>query len=214
MDCSPRGFPVRHHLWEFSLVHIRCIGDAIQPSHPLSSSSPALNLSQHQGLFQWVSSSHQVAKVLDLQLQHQHQSFQWEQFLNATLPLRKKYDIVEQSSQTWLNAGVIWRTVTSTVAWVSWQVILISLVWGSSRTWGFFLKISSRWFLYAVQIENMGLQNVLKLKSSALDPDFNSTNDKQSSTPLRHSYTMCEMKTKISALKKIDPKDLTGFCVN
>ena len=213
MDCSPRGFPVRHHLWEFSLVHIRCIGDAIQPSHPLSPSSPsAFNISQHQGLFQWVSSSHQVAKVLDLQLQHQ--SFQREQFLNATLPLRKKYDIVEQSSQTWLNAGVIWRTVTNTVAWVSWQVILISLVWGSSRTWGFFLKISSRWFLYAVQIENMGLQNVLKLKSSALDPDFSSTNDKQSSTPLRHSYPMCEMKTKISALKKIDPKDLTGFCVN
>ena len=213
MDCSTRGFPVRHHLWEFSLVHIRCIGDAIQPSHPLSPSSPsAFNISQHQGLFQWVSSSHQVAKVLDLQLQHQ--SFQREQFLNATLPLRKKYDIVEQSSQTWLNAGVIWRTVTNTVAWVSWQVILISLVWGSSRTWGFFLKISSRWFLYAVQIENMGLQNVLKLKSSALDPDFSSTNDKQSSTPLRHSYPMCEMKTKISALKKIDPKDLTGFCVN
>ena len=51
------------------------VGDAIQPSHPLSSLSSALNLSQHQGLFQWVSSLHQVAKVLELQLQHQ--SFQW-----------------------------------------------------------------------------------------------------------------------------------------
>ena len=55
-------------------VHVHWISDAIQPSHPLSSPSPpALNLSQHQGLFQWVSSSHQVAKVLELQ----HQSFQW-----------------------------------------------------------------------------------------------------------------------------------------
>ena len=55
--------------------HVHCVSDAIQPSHPLSSPSPALNLSQHQGLFQWVSSSHHVAKVLEFQLQHQ--SFQW-----------------------------------------------------------------------------------------------------------------------------------------
>ena len=56
--------------------HVHCVGDAIQPSHPLSSPSPpALNLSQHQGLFQWVSSSHQVAKGLEFQLQHQ--SLQW-----------------------------------------------------------------------------------------------------------------------------------------
>ena len=54
--------------------HVHWVGDAIQPSHPLSSPS-TFNLSQHQGLFQWVSSSHQVAKVLELQLQHQ--SFQW-----------------------------------------------------------------------------------------------------------------------------------------
>ena len=58
------------------LSHVRCVSDAIQPSYPLSSpSSPAFNLSQHQGLFKWVSSSHQVAKVLEFQLQHQ--SFQW-----------------------------------------------------------------------------------------------------------------------------------------
>ena len=56
--------------------HFHWVGDAIQPSHPLSSPAPpALNLSQHQSLFQWVSSSHQVAKVLEFQLQHQ--SFQW-----------------------------------------------------------------------------------------------------------------------------------------
>ena len=76
VDCSVPGFPVFHHLLEFAQPHVHWVGDAIQPSHPLSSSSPPVcNLSQHQGLFQWVSSSHQVAKVLELQFQHQ--SFQW-----------------------------------------------------------------------------------------------------------------------------------------
>ena len=60
----------------FTQTHVHRVGDAIQPPHPLSSPSPsAFNLSQHHGLFQWVSSSHQVAKVLEFQLQHQ--SFQW-----------------------------------------------------------------------------------------------------------------------------------------
>ena len=69
-------------LWSHGLQHSKSpcpsltLGDAIQPSHPLSSPSPpAFNLSQHQGLFKWVSSSHQTAKVLEFQLQHQ--SFQW-----------------------------------------------------------------------------------------------------------------------------------------
>ena len=61
-----------------SQTHVHWVGDAIQPSHPLSSPSPpAPNPSQHQGLFQWVSSLHEVAKVLEFQPQHQHQSFQW-----------------------------------------------------------------------------------------------------------------------------------------
>ena len=65
-----------HQLPEFTQTHIRRVGDAIQPSDPLSSPSPpALNLSQHQGLFKWVRSSHEVAKILEFQLQHQ--SFQW-----------------------------------------------------------------------------------------------------------------------------------------
>ena len=76
IDCSTPGFPALHYLLDFAQTHVHSVGDAIQPSHPLSPPSPpALNLSQHQGLFQWVSSSHQVAKVLELQLQHQ--SFQW-----------------------------------------------------------------------------------------------------------------------------------------
>ena len=75
-DYSTPGFPVLHYLSEFAQTHVRRVGDAIQPSHPLSSPfPPAFNLSHHQGLFQWVSSSHQVAKVLELQLQPQ--SFQW-----------------------------------------------------------------------------------------------------------------------------------------
>ena len=76
MDCSTPGFPVHYQLPELTQTHIHWVSDPIQPSHPLSSPSPpAFNLSQHQGLFQWVSSSHQVAKVLAFQ--HQYQSFQW-----------------------------------------------------------------------------------------------------------------------------------------
>ena len=76
MDCSMPGFPVFHSLQEFIQTHVHWANDGIQPSHPLSPPSPpAFNLSQHQVLFKWVISSHQVAKVLEFQLQHQ--SFQW-----------------------------------------------------------------------------------------------------------------------------------------
>ena len=75
MNRSTPGLPVHHQFPEFTQTHVHRVGDAIQPSHPLPSASPpALNLSHHQGLFQGVSSSHQVAKVLEFQLQHQ--SFQ------------------------------------------------------------------------------------------------------------------------------------------
>ena len=71
MNHSTPGLPVHHQLPEFTQTHIHQVSDAIQPSHPLSSPSPpAFNISQHQGLFQWVSSSHEVAKVLEFQLQH------------------------------------------------------------------------------------------------------------------------------------------------
>ena len=73
-DCSTPGFPV-HQRPELIQTHVHWVSDAIQPSHALLSPSPAFNLPQHQGLFQWVSSLHQVAKVLAFQLQHQ--SFQW-----------------------------------------------------------------------------------------------------------------------------------------
>ena len=76
MNHSTPGLPVHHQLPEFTQTHVHRVGDAIQPSHPLSSPSPpAPNPSQHQGLFQGVNSSYEVAKELEFQLQHQ--SFQW-----------------------------------------------------------------------------------------------------------------------------------------
>ena len=74
MGCRMPGF--HYQLPELAQIHVRWVGDASQPSHPLSSpSSPVFSLSQHQGLLQWISSLHQVVKALELQLQHQ--SFQW-----------------------------------------------------------------------------------------------------------------------------------------
>ena len=75
MDCSTPGFPVHQQLLELAQTHVHWVSDAIQPSHPLSSPfPPTFSLCQHQGLFHWGSSLHQVTKVLEFQLQHQ--SFQ------------------------------------------------------------------------------------------------------------------------------------------
>ena len=76
MDCSTPGFPVLHYLLQFAQTQVHRVDDAIQPSHSLLPPSPsALNPSQHQGLSQWVGSSHQVAKILEFHLQYQ--SFHW-----------------------------------------------------------------------------------------------------------------------------------------
>ena len=76
MDCSTPGLPVHHQHLQLAQTQVHGVTDAIPPSHPLLSlSRPVFNLSQHQSLVKWVSSSHQLAKVLELQLQHQ--SFQW-----------------------------------------------------------------------------------------------------------------------------------------
>ena len=76
MDCSKWGFPIHHQLLKPAQTHVYRVGDTIQPSHPLlSPCPPAFNLSQHQSPFQWVSFSHQVANVLEFQIQHQ--SFKW-----------------------------------------------------------------------------------------------------------------------------------------
>ena len=77
MDSSMPGLPVHHQLSELTQTHVHQVGDAIQPSHPLLTPSPlTLSLSQHQGLFQWVTSSHQVAKVLEFLMKHQFSSVQ------------------------------------------------------------------------------------------------------------------------------------------
>ena len=75
MNCSTPGFPVLHYLLEFAQTYVHWVSDSIQPSYPLLPPFPALSLSQNQGLFQWVSSLHHVAKVLEFQLPHK--SFQW-----------------------------------------------------------------------------------------------------------------------------------------
>ena len=76
MNRSTPGFPVQHQLLEPTQTHVCWVSDAIQPSHLLPfPSSPALNISQHQSLFKWVSYSHQMVKILEFQLQHQF--FQW-----------------------------------------------------------------------------------------------------------------------------------------
>ena len=75
MDCNDSGFSVPHHLPKFAQVHVHCISDALHPSPLMPSTPSALNLFYHQRLFQWVSCLHQMIKILDLQLQHQ--SFQW-----------------------------------------------------------------------------------------------------------------------------------------
>ena len=112
MVCSTLGFPVLHHLLEFALIHDHCVGDAIHPSHPLLSLfPPAPNPSQHQGLFQWVSSSHQVAKVLEFQLQHQ--SFQWtprtdllqDELVGSPCSPR---DSQESSPTPQFNSSILW----------------------------------------------------------------------------------------------------------
>ena len=80
MDCSMPGFPVYHQLLELSQIRVHRVSDAIQPSHPLSSPSPpAFNLCQHHSLFKWVSCSHQVAKVLEFQLQ----DWCWLDYING-----------------------------------------------------------------------------------------------------------------------------------
>ena len=111
MDCSTPAFLVHHQLLELTQTHIHRVSDAIQPSYPLSSPSPpAFYLSQHQDLFQGVSSSHQVAKVLELQLQHQ--SFQW---IFRTVSFR----------MAWLDVLAVQETLKSLLQLHSWKALIL-----------------------------------------------------------------------------------------
>ena len=100
MDCSTPGFPVHHQLPELAQIHVYWVSDAIQPSHPLSSPSPpTINLSQCQGLFQWVSSSHQVATVLEFQIVCISPSNEYSRLISFTMD--------------WLDLLAVQRTLKS-----------------------------------------------------------------------------------------------------
>ena len=134
MDCSTPGFPVHHQLLELTQTHVHHVSDAIQPSHPLPFPSPALNLSQHQGLFKWVSSSHEVAKVLELQLQHQ--SFQWI-FRTDFLWDSVQFSSVQSLSRIWLFAtpwiAARQASLSITISWSSLRLTSIESVMPSSH---------------------------------------------------------------------------------
>ena len=107
MNCKP-GLPVHHQLPESTQTHVHWVSDTIQPSHPLSfPSPPALNLSQHQGLFKWVSSSHQVAEVLEFQLQHQ--SFRCKNKKSDRSTWSHPWKLINQSSPTILSGPYFQR---------------------------------------------------------------------------------------------------------
>ena len=108
MDCSTPGLPVNCQLPEFTQIHVHWVSDTIQPSGPLFSPSPAFNLYQHQGLFKWASSSHQVAKVLEFQLQHPF----------------KEYWVLSKNIQDWFPLG--WT------GWISLQSKGLSRVFSNT----------------------------------------------------------------------------------
>ena len=119
MDCSMPGFPVHHQLPELAQTHVCWVGDAVQPSFPLSSPSPGFSLSQRQGLFQWVSSSCQVAKVLEF---------------SASAP------VLPMNIQAWLPLE--WT------GWISLQCKRLSRVFSSMTIWKkhqLFGTLSSLW---------------------------------------------------------------------
>ena len=112
-DCSMPGFLVHHQLPELTQIHVHQVSDAIQPSHPpLSSPSPpAFIFSQHQGLFQRVSSLHQVAQVLEFQLQHQsfQRTFRLISFRMDWLDLLAVQGILESLLQQYSSkASILW----------------------------------------------------------------------------------------------------------
>ena len=137
MDCNKLGFPVLHYLTEFAQTYIPWVGDAIQPSHPLSSPfPPAFNLSQHQGLFQWASSSHQVAKVL----------WWWR--------------LTSPKSAGW--AGKFWRS--SALVWTFVHPPPQLICWNPNASWGGVRRWSLREWL---GLEGRALANALRKRLSA-----------------------------------------------
>ena len=152
MNLSTPGLPVHHQLLESPQTHVHWVSDAVQPCHPLSPpSSLALDLSQHQGLFQWVGSSYQVTKVLEPQLQHQ--SFQWifrVDFLR--IPLGSfRFDILDV--QRTLKSLLQPHSLKASILWL--QLILRTV--GVMKTCflkNCFLEQPSLYFLFSCFIGN------------------------------------------------------------
>ena len=102
MNCNMPGFPVHHQLPEFTQTQLHWVSDAIQSSHPLSSPSPpTFNFSQNQGLFQWVISSHRVAKVMEFQLQHQSFSSRTSENRNLLFPFSQLAPVLLNWRMEW-----------------------------------------------------------------------------------------------------------------
>ena len=122
MNCNMPGFPVHHQLPQLTQTHVHWVSDAIQPSHPLSSPSPpAFNLSQHQSLFNWVSSSHQVAKVLEFQLQHQ--SYKWTPRTDLHLIKAMVFPVVMYGCESWTIKKAECRRIDAFKLWC-WRRLL------------------------------------------------------------------------------------------
>ena len=139
MDCSMPGFPVIHYLPEFAQIHVHWVGDAIQPSHPLSPpSSLVLNLPQHQGLFQWVSFLHQVAKYWSFSLSPSNEyselipfRIHWFDLLAIPEALKSllqhhsgKASILQRSAFFMVQLLHLYMTPGKTIALTSWSIFL------------------------------------------------------------------------------------------
>ena len=125
IDCSTPGLPVHHQLPKLAQTHVHQVGDAIQPSHPLSSPSPpAFNLSQHQGLFQWVSCLYQVAKVLELQ--HQKDIGLWQMLCYASIKMTLWFGTFILLIQCGLTDSFkFWPTYEFLYSWDKSQFVMI-----------------------------------------------------------------------------------------
>ena len=139
MDCSIPDFPVPHHLTKFASVHVHCIGDVIQPFHPLTPCFPsALNLSQHQELFQLVSCSHQMMKILEFQ-------HQFPMSIQGWFPLRLNGLISLQSkglSGDWYSNKLSQDTIYFHLScWEAIQIIIVTIVQHLHWAWDCVYKI-------------------------------------------------------------------------
>ena len=138
MDCSTPGFPVHHQFPELVQTHVHWVGDAIQPSHPLSSPSPpTFNLSQHQGLSQGVSSSHQVAKVLELQLQNP--SYEYSGLISSRIDWLDLLAVQGTFKSQLTYNFYIWNTVMSGIR----ESLSTQTTWGISSGWNEFKELGT-----------------------------------------------------------------------